>query len=335
MFDIQIEVKNPTEMWHIPPDANLHMLKLCSVFSGVISDLLMKSAKPFGYEHMLLIRSPMKHLMKEFHRNSGKKAYHSGVLVFPLATWERFLPMWDFLLQGDEVTLDHPMWTDHECDVAQVVWRNRVRVHNYMVQLHSEDGNVFSMKETESALKHLDFGVQDISIEQELHGEVLMNLTTFNAQIETQEFKKTYEQKFMFGDKECSVRLIWKPLKRVSPKVRAEQARLSYAEAVYQKASAKPHLFKDVQSTYALPTSQDTPQLGTWTNLAPVETEWKHVTHKKAKRMGQPLGPGDVPTDIGPSSPSPRNGTKRMELDALSPVVGLDTPKSTSHILGQ
>lgn len=74
MFDIQIEVKNPTEMWHIPPDANLHMLKLCSVFSGVISDLLMKSAKPFGYEHMLLIRSPMKHLMKEFHRNSGKKA---------------------------------------------------------------------------------------------------------------------------------------------------------------------------------------------------------------------------------------------------------------------
>lgn len=210
MFDIQIEVKNPTEMWYIPPEANLHMLKLCSVFSGVIAELLLTAADPFEYEHTLLIRNPVKHRMKEYHCHSGKKAYYSGILVFPLATWERFLPMWDFILQGDEVILDHPMWTDPECDVAQVVWMNRVRVHNYMVELQSDEGRVFTVEETESALHQLDFATQNVSHEKELHGSQQVTLPTFNAQIETKEFQKRYEHKFMFGEKECTIRLIWK-----------------------------------------------------------------------------------------------------------------------------
>ena len=47
-LDVQIEVKNPMHLWETNPDANVFMLKLCSVFADVVTLKLQALEAQFG-----------------------------------------------------------------------------------------------------------------------------------------------------------------------------------------------------------------------------------------------------------------------------------------------
>ncbi len=72
----------------------------------------------------------------------------------------------------------------------------------------------------------------------------------FTAQIETKEFQKSYEKQIMYEDKAIKLRLSWKPLSRISPRVRASQARLAYATAVHESTPYKTALLQCKYTEY-------------------------------------------------------------------------------------
>jgi hypothetical protein len=215
-LDVQIEVKNPMHLWETNPDANLFMLKLCSVFTDVVTLKLQALEAQFGVSDSVICKRLPKPIMKEMHQ-SGKKKYHSAVLVFSLHTWEKFLPMWDVLLPEDVLFLDHPLWPMHELTTAEIVWLDRVRTHKYLVQVVSETNETLTLLEMADILSQEEFNVKSLTHETiDMPNSTILGVN-FTAQIETKEFQKTYERQIMYEDKAIKLRLSWKPLSRVSP----------------------------------------------------------------------------------------------------------------------
>lgn len=255
LFDIQIEVPNPQSLWHLAKEENAVMLQLSKEFADTLFFQLNELTKVLGSSSIQLWTKERFYL-KGFHEQEGRKAHHCATLVVTFGVFERFLPALDEYFQDDLMELTHPAWklTD-DFSTAQVVWHNRSRSLEYVVQVQSDTPQLMTPEDMTDLLTEANLQPSDVKDSHYEGLEANFNSKDYYATIPTDTFQKVIKKECMHRGKNVKLLLTWKPRGVLSAQARIGQAKAAFANcATTANIIPGPKSFKEavMNSTYKL-----------------------------------------------------------------------------------
>ena len=134
-FEVQIEVPNPVHLWDTTPDTNLVMMDLRDQFNEAVMCYLYDNLEALGDQQAMYTHRYPKYYMKALptSKSQEKKSYHTAILTAEFCVRERYLPVLDALAPIDTFTLNVPEWPVKESKEVQIIWKTRVRTHEFIV----------------------------------------------------------------------------------------------------------------------------------------------------------------------------------------------------------
>eukprot|EP00889_Picochlorum_renovo_P003961 jgi/Picre1/30991/NNA_006349.t1 len=146
-----------------------------------------------------------------FSQKKKKKLYHAAILMAEFCIRERYLPVMDAMAPRDTFTLDVSEWPVAESKEVQIIWKNRVRTHEFMVYAEAEDGEPLDEDDIMLALQQLDLPVIEVSPIIRQKGHRTIPSTHHIALLKVDKVEPFIQKEFMFGDKPITLTLLWKP----------------------------------------------------------------------------------------------------------------------------
>jgi hypothetical protein len=215
-FEVQIEVPNPLDLWETHPDLNIVMMDLRDQFSAAVETYLYDQLEALEAQTAMFTHRHPRYSMKEipepnFSQKKKKKLYHAAILMAEFCVRERYLPVMDAMAPNDTFTLDVPEWPVKESKEVQIIWKNRVRTHEFIVHAEAEDGEPLDEDDTMPALQQLDLPVIEVSPIIHQKGHRTIPSTHYIALLKVDKVEPFTQKEFMFGDKPITLTLLWKP----------------------------------------------------------------------------------------------------------------------------
>lgn len=234
-FEVQIEVPNPIHLWDTPPDCNVVMMDLRDQFNDAVMSYLYDNLEALGDQKAMYTHRYPRYYMKAMPASNSqeKKSYHAAVLIAEFCVRERYLPVVDAMAPTDTFTLDVPEWSIKESKEVQILWKNRVRTHEFIVHAEAEDGEPLDEEDTKLALQQLELPVTEVSSTVHQKGHRMFQATNHTALLQVDKVETFTQKEFMFGDKPIKLTLLWKPHGRLPARQTTDCAKRAYAQAIH------------------------------------------------------------------------------------------------------
>ena len=136
-FDLQVDVQNPSQYWHLHQDANEFMNNCYHRFYQACLRLLGTHIPPNS--DWGVSRSPWKYKTAFI---GGKKRFHTASFRVNFTVDDSLLPIVDSLLRDGDDIMDVPWSSSPQLNTVEVIWYHRQRPQVYLAQISEslEDG---------------------------------------------------------------------------------------------------------------------------------------------------------------------------------------------------
>jgi len=298
-FEVQIEVPNPVHLWETHPDHNIVMMDLRDHFSEAVEDYLYDQLEELGDQKAMYTQRYPRYYMKAMpaSKSQEKKSYHTAVLIAEFCVRERYLPVMDAMAPRDTFTLDVPEWPVKESKEVQIIWKNRVRTHEFMVYAEAEDGEPLDEDDTMLALQQLELPVTEVSSTRRQKGHRQYHSTNYTALLQVDKVETFTQKEFMFGDKPIKLTLLWKPQGRMPSRQTTDYAKRAYAQAIHDGTRYRQALMRSHYTEFDKPQYEEAPGECPMQDVIQ-ESPWITVAARKRKIRAK------VPADASKGQPS-------------------------------